>query len=100
MGNFFDKVYDIVKQIPTGRVMSYGQVAVLCGNSKMARQVGWALHANPQPGVIPCHRVVTKGGRLSPAFAFGGAQAQKALLQKEGVKFDKDGLVKKEFFIN
>ena len=97
--NFFDRVYDAVKNIPRGRVSSYGTVAAATGNKKMARQVGWALHVNPAPETVPCHRVVFKDGSLSSAFAFGGADAQRALLKKEGVKFDKKGRVKPCFFV-
>ena len=97
--NFFSEVYSAVKQIPYGKVTSYGKIAAQCGNIKMARQVGWALHANPEPGVIPCHRVVTKEGGVSQAFAFGGGNAQIALLKAEGIQFDKNGLVKKEYFV-
>ncbi|MBR2967050.1 MAG: MGMT family protein [Clostridia bacterium] len=89
---FFEKVYQVVKQIPKGKVATYGQIARLCGNAKMARQVGWALHVNPQPFVIPCHRVVTKQGQLAPAFAFGGEDAQRRALESEGICFV-DGLV-------
>ena len=96
---FFERVYEIVKTIPYGRVASYGKVALLAGNKRMARQVGWALHVNPLPEEIPCYRVVFKDGTLSPAFAFGGENAQRALLEKEGVKFDEKGRVKPCFFI-
>lgn len=96
---FFEKVYDVVKNIPQGKVASYGTVACLAGNKNMARQVGWALHANPAPEEIPCYRVVFKDGALSPAFAFGGENAQKVLLEKEGVEFDEKGCVKPCFFI-
>lgn len=96
---FFERVYEIVKTIPYGKVTSYGMVAFLAGNKRMARQVGWALHVNPLPEEIPCYRVVFKDGTLSPAFAFGGENAQRALLEKEGVKFDKKGRVKPCFFI-
>ena len=75
--SFFEKVYEIVKTVPEGKVISYGKVALLSGNPKAARQVGWALHANPYPGVVPCHRVVNRFGELSPAFAFGGENVQK-----------------------
>jgi methylated-DNA-protein-cysteine methyltransferase-like protein len=84
---FFEKVYEVVKSIPKGKVMTYGAVAAACGNPKMARQVGWALHANPSPGTIPCHRVVNKAGFPSEAFAFGGSQIQVELLVAEGVEF-------------
>ena len=97
--NFFDKVYQIVKQIPYGSVMSYGDVAELLGNKRMSRQVGWALHVNPAPGIIPCHRVVNRFGEVSKAFAFGGQNAQRTLLESEGVIFDQKGRVKPCFFV-
>lgn len=83
----FDKIYEVVKQIPYGRVATYGQVAALAGNKRWARVVGYALHANPDPDHIPCYRVVNKEGRVSDAFAFGGGNRQVELLQAEGVKF-------------
>ena len=76
--------------IPKGKVANYGQIARLAGNSKMARQVGWALHVNPYPGKIPCHRVVMKDGSLTHSFAFGGAEIQRQLLLAEGVEVDDD----------
>ena len=81
----FGRVYDYVRRVPAGRVVTYGQVAAAVGAPRCARQVGWALHVNPQPGVIPCHRVVNREGRLAPAFAFGGSDAQARLLAAEGV---------------
>lgn len=78
--------YEAVKQIPAGRVMNYGTVARLSGHPGAARAVGRALHRNPQPGVIPCHRVVMRDGSLAPAFAFGGPGAQQKLLESEGVE--------------
>jgi len=83
----FEKVYEAVKLIPEGSVATYGQVARAVGNPRLARVVGYALHANPQPGVIPCHRVVKRDGEVSPAFAFGGANRQVDLLRAEGVDF-------------
>ncbi len=82
---FFDKVYKVVCQIPCGKVATYGQIARLCGNVRMSRQVGWALHVNPRPIEIPCHRVVNRFGQLSGAFAFGGKDVQANLLVSEGV---------------
>ena len=79
------RIYDAVKKIPKGCVATYGQVAELAGNKKMARAVGNALHKNPEPGIIPCHRVVDSSGRLAGAFAFGGERAQENLLREEGV---------------
>ena len=96
---FFETVYEIVKQIPRGKVMSYGQVARAAGFTRKAREVGWALHVNPDPEHIPCHRVVNREGRVSPAFVFGGENMQVALLKSEGVEFDENGLVKRSFFV-
>lgn len=83
--NFFSLVYDAVQKIPFGKVATYGQIARMCGNPRSTRAVGYALHVNPLPGIVPCHRVVNREGRLAPAFAFGGAEIQKELLEKEGV---------------
>lgn len=83
--SFYEKIYDAVKTVPRGTVVTYGQVAFLAGNGNAARAVGNALHVNPEPGVIPCHRVVNAAGRLAPGFAFGGPDEQKRLLESEGV---------------
>lgn len=82
----FDLIYDVVKQIPKGSVATYGQVAALAGNKRWARVVGYALHANPDPEHIPCHRVVNREGAVSAAFAFGGGNRQVELLREEGVE--------------
>lgn len=86
------RIYEAVKKIPKGCVATYAQVAAMAGNPKMSRAVGNALHKNPEPGVIPCHRVVDSKGRLAGEFAFGGAGAQAKLLMGEGVTVI-DGLV-------
>ena len=88
--NFHNKVYSIVCKIPKGKVATYGQIAALCGAPKASRVVGSALHRNPEPVKIPCHRVVNRFGRLSPEFAFGGKDVQKSLLEAEGVKVGDD----------
>ncbi len=98
MSAFSERIYEVVKLIPCGRVMSYGQVARLAGNPRGARAVGFALHRNPQPGVIPCHRVVFRDGSLAPGFAFGGPDEQHRLLEAEGVGFTEDGRVDMEKF--
>ena len=85
-GGFFESVYQALMLIPRGKVVTYGQIARAIGEPRMARQVGYALHANPKPGIIPCHRVVNKEGKLAGAFAFGGLQAQQKLLEEEGVE--------------
>lgn len=84
--NSYQKIYDVVRQIPAGSVATYGQVAALAGNKRWARVVGYALHANPDPKGIPCYRVVNREGRLSDAFAFGGVNEQKTLLEADGIE--------------
>ena len=84
---FFERVYEVVEQIPEGMVATYGQVALLAGRPRSARYVGYALHSNPRPGQIPCHRVVFADGRICEGFAFGGPDAQRELLMGEGVTF-------------
>ncbi len=79
------RIYEAVKRIPKGRVATYGQVAEMAGDKKMARAVGNALHKNPDPSEIPCHRVVNAKGELSGAFAFGGEREQEKRLMREGV---------------
>lgn len=98
MGTFNEAVYEVVRQIPAGRVATYGQVARLIGRPRNARFVGFALHVNPEPGIIPCHRVVFKDGSLAPGFAFGGEDEQHRLLEQEGVEFLSDGRVDMERF--
>lgn len=87
---FFERVYEVVEQIPEGMVATYGQVAKLVGEPRKARYVGFALHVNPRPGEIPCHRVVFADGRICEGFAFGGAGVQRRLLEDEGVSFCDD----------
>ena len=80
------RIYEAVKRIPKGCVATYGQVAAMAGNPRMSRAVGNALHNNPSPGEIPCHRVVNAAGRLAGAFAFGGPHVQADRLRAEGVE--------------
>lgn len=80
------RIYEAVKKIPRGRVATYGQIAELAGDKKMARAVGNALHHNPDQDTIPCYRVVNAKGELSGAFAFGGIHSQEALLRADGIE--------------
>lgn len=97
MGDFSERVYAVVRQIPKGKVASYGQVGALIGAPRAARYVGYALHGNPHPGTdegcVPCHRVVFKDGRMATGFAFGGPDEQRKMLAAEGVSFDEEGRV-------
>ena len=91
--NTFQKIYEQVKKIPHGKVATYGQIALMAGNPRWSQIVGYALHSNPEPGIIPCHRVVNKEGKLAKSFAFGGDNMQKELLLNEGVIFLDDDTV-------
>lgn len=86
------RIYEAVKRIPKGMVATYGQVAYMAGDRKMARAVGNALHKNPDPENIPCFRVVNAKGELSGEFAFGGEGEQARRLQADGIEV-KDGRV-------
>ncbi len=83
----FERIYNVVRKIPQGKVATYGQVALVAGNPRWARVVGYALHCNPSPDTIPCYRVVNREGRVSEAFAFGGENIQIELLKADGVGF-------------
>ncbi len=83
----FERIYNVVKKIPQGKVATYGQVALAAGNPRWARVVGYALHCNPDPENIPCYRVVNREGRVSPAFVFGGQNVQIEMLKADGIEF-------------
>ena len=78
---FFASVYEVLRTVPRGRVVTYGQIARAIGAPRMARQVGYAPHVNPKPGIIPCHRVVGTSGSLT-GYA-GGVDKKAALLKLE-----------------
>lgn len=90
--NTFEKIYQVSRMIPPGRVCSYGQIAVLCGNPRLARVVGYAMSACRDDSV-PCHRVVNRQGGLSDAFQPMGKDSHRLLLELEGVGFLPDGRV-------
>ena len=96
--NTFEKIYEVVKRIPYGKVATYGQIAILAGNRHLSQIVGYALHANPDPDNIPCFRVVNRFGEVSKAFVFGGKDMQRTLLESEGVRFDEQGRVSLDKF--
>lgn len=91
------RIYEAVKKIPKGKVATYGMVAAMAGNPRMSRAVGNALHKNPDPEHIPCHRVVNAKGELADAFVFGGPGIQQSRLEAEGVEVN-DGRVDLEKF--
>ena len=85
MTDFALKVYDVLKTIPEGYALSYGRLAELAGKPGAARAVGNILHKNPWPKDVPCYKVVHSDGSLAPAFAFGGINRQRELLEDEGI---------------
>lgn len=91
--DFFDKVYEIVAEIPFGKVTTYGDIAEACGIRSSARTVGWALNGAKESG-LPCHRVVNRFGALTGRMHFGSYDLMEELLKSEGVEFDKDGCVR------
>lgn len=86
---FRETVWAIVEQVPPGQVVSYGQLSILAGRPNAPRMAGWAMRTAPNG--LPCHRVVHSDGSLAPADMFGGMQ--RALLEQEGVVFQKSGKV-------
>lgn len=90
---FYEKVYDIVAQIPEGYVMTYGQIAEIVGSPRAARVVGSAMHNAPAERCLPCHRVVNRFGTMAPNYVFGGPGYQKMLLESEGIEFLADGSI-------
>lgn len=90
-----EKIYEIVSKIPKGKVVTYKQIAGLTG-IKNPRLVGFYLHKNINPKIVPCHRVIGNDGSLAIGYAFGGMKKQKEILEKEGVKFSANGKINLE----
>ncbi len=85
--DFFNQVYDIVKNIPYGKVTTYGRIAQHIGLISSARMVGWALNAVAGRTDIPCHRVVNRNGELSGKMYFATPYLMRELLESEGIEF-------------
>lgn len=83
--NFFERVYAVAKQIPYGRVTSYGSIARALGSGRSARMVGWAMNASHNMPEIPAHRVVNRVGLLTGKHHFGGSTLMQQLLENEGI---------------
>ncbi len=84
--NFFERVYEIARQIPFGKVTSYGAIAKVLGTARSARMVGWAMNASHNKEDIPAHRVVNRIGMLSGKHHFDGTNLMQQLLENEGIK--------------
>ncbi|MFC2136185.1 MGMT family protein [Bacteroidota bacterium] len=96
--DFFDKVYEVVAQIPYGKVTTYGAIAEVCGVKSAARTVGWAMNGAKDSN-LPCHRVVNRNGALTGKFHFGSESLMQELLMSEGIEFDDDDCVKMEKYM-
>jgi|SRR5690554_3186779 len=90
---FFNQVYELVSQIPAGKVATYGQIAGMLGRPMAARVVGEAMRNTPEYLDIPCHRVVASSGEMAPVYVFGGAGNQRGMLEAEGVVFKDNGRI-------
>ena len=90
MKDLAERVYGYLTAIPAGRAVTYGQIARTLGDPHLARAVGNALHRNPDPLKYPCFKVVDAKGRLSKNFGFGGIEAQKKMLEADGVRVSDD----------
>jgi methylated-DNA-protein-cysteine methyltransferase related protein len=89
--DYFARVYELVSQIPQGRVATYGQIADLLGDKHNARVVGWAMKAAPSK--LPCHRVVNRLGEMAPGYIFGSKELQRDILESEGITFLENGCI-------
>jgi methylated-DNA-protein-cysteine methyltransferase related protein len=92
--SFFEKVYDVVRQIPFGKVTSYGAIANAIGSPQASRMVGWAMNnAHGITPYVPAHRVVNRNGLLTGKMHFGGADVMADLLKSEGICVENDRIV-------
>jgi methylated-DNA-protein-cysteine methyltransferase-like protein len=97
---FFERVYELARQIPEGRVTSYGAIALYLGTARSARMVGWALNnCHTHNEYVPAHRVVNRIGLLTGKLHFGNSTTMKQLLENEGAQIDNDRITNfKEIF--
>jgi methylated-DNA-protein-cysteine methyltransferase-like protein len=99
--NFFERVYAVAKQIPYGKVTSYGAIAKALGTGRSARMVGWAMNASHSMSDIPAHRVVNRKGLLTGKMHFDGTNLMQQLLENEGIKIIDNQIIdfEKHFWI-
>lgn len=91
--NFFERVYAVAKQIPYGKVTSYGAIAKALGTAKSARMVGWAMNACHNREDVPAHRVVNRKGLLTGKHHFDGTNLMQQLLENEGIEIVNNQIV-------
>ena len=90
ISNFREKVYTILKTVPKGKVVTYGQLAQMAGSPGAARAVGMCMKENPHAPIVPCHRVVASDGKLTGYSGKNGVKGKKQMLTEEGVSFIND----------
>lgn len=94
MNDFYEKVYEVARLIPPGRVTSYGAIAAFLGSTQSSRMVGWAMnHAHFQEKYVPAHRVVNRNGLLTGKHHFGSSTAMQEFLEAEGISVIDDQIV-------
>jgi methylated-DNA-protein-cysteine methyltransferase-like protein len=91
--NFFERVYAVAREIPYGRVTSYGAIAKALGTARSARMVGWAMNASHNREDVPAHRVVNRNGLLTGKFHFEGTNLMQQLLESEGIEVVENQIV-------
>jgi len=91
--NFFDRVYEVVRCVPKGRVTSYGAIAKYLGAARSARMVGWAMNVSHGKEDVPAHRVVNRKGLLTGKFHFDGTNLMQQLLENEGIRIENNQVV-------
>ena len=91
--SFFQKVYEVTRLIPYGRVTSYGAIAKYLGSAQSARMVGWAMNASHTYNDIPAHRVVNRNGFLTGKNHFGNPNIMQQLLENEGIQVENDKII-------
>ncbi|WP_300564900.1 MGMT family protein [Flavobacterium sp.] len=91
--NFFERVYEIARQIPEGKVTSYGAIAKALGTARSARMVGWAMNAAHGKEDVPAHRVVNRKGLLTGKFHFDGTNLMQQLLESEGIVVENNQII-------
>ena len=100
INDFYSRVYEVVRLIPTGRVCSYGLIARFIGSPQASRMVGWAMNnAHNQMEYVPAHRVVNRNGELTGKHHFLGTTTMQDLLEAEGIKVEKDKILDFENYV-
>lgn len=95
---FSEKVIELIRSVPHGRVCTYGQIALMAGNPKAARQVSYILHSCSKKENLPWHRIIGKSGKISIK-QFEGYEMQKHLLECEGIEFDLNGKINMKLYL-